>query len=170
VLTASRPVQETGTYTWHGVGLYMLPYVAQWPVPCWFNLRPFRGTGIIYQGNFTLASTTAPGTTWQMQPTITTSRIPVTIPSPSGPSTSNPAQAGRSGLSTGAKAGTGVGVAVGALLALGMIIYCFAVLRRRSRREEERRAAPTWVKPELPVHEGKHQRHESDARSIHEIE
>ena len=71
----------------------------------------------------------------------------VTVGSPTGSTSAGTPY----GLSTGAKAGIGGGVAVGALLLLGVIAFLF-LRRRRNRRRQA--VSTSFVKPELEATSG----------------
>ncbi|KAF2096057.1 hypothetical protein NA57DRAFT_78827 [Rhizodiscina lignyota] len=82
-----------------------------------------------------LSTTATPGQTTSAKGTRTRTRTPATgTKSPTvAPATSAPASS--SGLSTGAKAGIGVGAALGALVVIGLIAWF--LLRRRSSKKAE---------------------------------
>lgn len=142
-------VHQSGTYTWGAIGQYLVGDIAQFPTNCYLNLYPNRasdGKGVL-GGNFTMTSTSGVARTWAASTTInlpTSTTTPITsssqtmstttsvVPgsSPSTPITSPTPPSPPSSLSTGAKAGIGVGAAVGGLLLLGAFIYIIFLHRR----------------------------------------
>ncbi|KAK3317057.1 hypothetical protein B0H66DRAFT_576673 [Apodospora peruviana] len=104
-------------------------YAGSSSLAAYASLPIISGSSIFWQNNYVPptapASGYTPGTTLPVAPTGSYNG-PTSTSSPSDP-----------GLSTGAKAGIGVGAAVGGLLLLALIVALF-VMRRRRRRAEDR--------------------------------
>lgn len=132
-------VNSSGSYLWLSIGSAInsnIPLV--FPASCWFDLGPSIGgapsPNHVYQGNFTMISTSAPTKTWALTTTYFTTGFSTTMTATSS-STEQVTPPGRSlsSLSTGAKAGIGIGAAAGLLIILG-IISLFIRMRRREAR------------------------------------
>jgi hypothetical protein len=147
-------VDESGSYLWHAIGVNIeAQSPLQFPADCWFDLGPNiaddPSPNHVYQGNFSMVSSSASAKTWALSASSDSGTTPttragdtatigvVTSTSRSSPSTSPPINQASSRLTTGAKAGLGIGAAAGALIVLGAIIYFIRLRRREVRMKSE---------------------------------
>lgn len=111
-------------------------YAGSASLPAFASLPTLAGSSIFWQNNFVPPTTAAPGYTPGTPADVVGTFTPTATSAPPGDSSD-------SGLSPAAKAGVGVGAAVGGLLTIfaiaGLFILCFR--RRRQRKDDEALAA-----------------------------
>ncbi|KAK3984704.1 hypothetical protein QBC44DRAFT_9388 [Cladorrhinum sp. PSN332] len=115
-------------------------YAGSSSLAAYASLPTLTGSSIFWQNNFAPPATPAPGYT----PGTTTGVVGTSKPAtPSSPSGRN------GGLSTGAKAGIGIGAAVGGIL-LVVILVSFLVTCLRRRREQRRQQQQGYNTSNIP--------------------
>lgn len=96
------------------------------------SLPTIKGSSVFWLENFVPPATPAPGYTPGTADPVVPTFIPTSTPSPSGPP---PPPPDSGGLSTGAKAGIGVGAAIGGLLLIAVLSSLLITCLRRRRQQ-----------------------------------